>query len=69
MGVLIVHNSSNRGWRALFWWVLVAGLLLDWWQSPPINLRLEPPLLAIGSGQASTSGHCSTPPPAQASGR
>jgi len=68
VGILNVRNRSTRRWRALFWWVLAAGLLLDGWQSPPINLRLEPPLLAIGSGQVSTSGHCSTPPP-QASGR
>ena len=31
----------------------------SWRHSPTVNLRLEPPLLAAGSGQASTGGHCS----------
>ena len=45
--------------RALFWLALAAFLAWDWSASPPIDLRQEPPLIAAGSGQASSGGHCS----------
>lgn len=43
----------------LFWIVLVVFLGWDWLHSSPINHRQEPPLIAAGSGQAPTGGHCS----------
>lgn len=44
---------------ALFWVALIIFLGWDWTQSSPVNLRLEPPLIAAGSGQAPSGGHCS----------
>ncbi len=47
------------GWlRAAFWIALVVLVGWDWRHSAPVNVRLEPPLLAAGSGQAATGGHC-----------
>ncbi len=43
----------------LFWLALALFLGWDWLNSSPVNLRLEPPLLAAGSGQAPSGGHCS----------
>ncbi|MGO3742853.1 hypothetical protein [Kerstersia sp.] len=43
----------------LFWIVLAVFLAWDWSASAPINLRKEPAILALGSGQAPTGGHCS----------
>lgn len=43
----------------LFWIVLVVFIGWDWSQSPPIDVRQEPPLVAAGSGQAVSGGHCS----------
>jgi hypothetical protein len=45
--------------RLAFWLALAAFVAWDLERAPPINLRLEPPLLAAGSGQAATGGHCS----------
>jgi hypothetical protein len=45
--------------RRIFWCAIAAFLAWDWRHSPTVNLRLEPPLLAAGSGQASAGGHCS----------
>lgn len=42
-----------------FWLLLGAFLTWDWLESPSINLRQEPPLIAAGSGQAVSGGHCS----------
>jgi len=43
-----------------FWLVLGSFLLWDWYQSAPVNLRLEPPIIAVGSGQAPSGGHCAS---------
>jgi hypothetical protein len=43
----------------LFWSVLAAFLAWDWAHSPALDLTLEPPLIAAGSGQAASGGHCS----------
>jgi hypothetical protein len=43
----------------LFWIALIVFLGWDWLHSAPINHRLEPPVVAVGSGQAPTGGHCS----------
>lgn len=46
--------------RWLFWSFLFAFFAWDWVHSAPIDFRDEPPLIAAGSGQASTGGHCSS---------
>lgn len=51
----------NMTWllRWLFWTLLVLFLAWDFIRSPPIDLRQEPPLIAAGSGQVVSGGHCS----------
>ena len=43
----------------LFWIALVGFVGWDWSRAAPIDVRQEPPLLAAGSGQAASGGHCS----------
>ena len=45
-------------WQGLFWLGLSAFLLWDWVHTPAPDVRLEPPVIAAGSGQASTGAHC-----------
>ena len=47
--------------RWVFWIGLVAFLSWDFARSPAIDLRQEPPLIAAGSGQIPTAGHCALP--------
>ncbi|MDO5691946.1 MAG: hypothetical protein Q4G70_05595 [Pseudomonadota bacterium] len=47
--------------RALFWALLVGFIAWDFAHSDPVNLRLEPPMITAGSGQAVSGGHCSMP--------
>jgi hypothetical protein len=51
-------KSLKQG-KAIFWVVLMVFLSWDWFSSPPVDLRQEPPLIAAGSGQVSSGGHCS----------
>ncbi len=51
--------SSNRLWQAVFWLGLLSFLAWDWSASAPVDLRQEPPLIAAGSGQVVSGGHCS----------
>ncbi len=51
--------ASTRLWQLVFWLGLLAFLAWDWSSSPPVDLRQEPPLIAAGSGQAASGGHCS----------
>lgn len=51
--------TSNRIWQTVFWLGLLAFLAWDWSASPPVDLRQEPPLIAAGSGQVVSGGHCS----------
>lgn len=53
--------SPRRTLRPLFWAALTAFLLWDVLGAPAIDLRQEPPLIAAGSGQAASGGHCSMP--------
>lgn len=46
-------------WQWVFWCVLLAFLAWDWTHSAPVDLRQEPPLIAAGSGQQASGGHCS----------
>jgi hypothetical protein len=52
--------TRDQRLRALvFWSVLTAFFAWDWVRSDPVDLRNEPPLIAAGSGQAASGGHCS----------
>jgi len=43
----------------LFWIALAGFVAWDWSRSLPVDVLREPPLLAAGSGQAASGGHCS----------
>lgn len=45
--------------QVAFWIGLAAFLAWDFKVSAPVDLRNEPPLIAAGSGQAASGGHCS----------
>lgn len=47
--------------RSAFWAALVAFVAWDYLRSPPVNLRLEPPIIAAGSGLPTSGGHCARP--------
>ncbi len=51
--------NTTRRLQAGFWLALAAFLAWDFSASAPVNLRDEPPLIAAGSGQAVSGGHCS----------
>lgn len=51
--------SIRRLSTTLFWIALLVLIAWDWSRSPAIDVRQEPPLLAAGSGQAASGGHCS----------
>jgi len=44
---------------ATFWAALIVFFAWDWAHSSPVNHRKEPAIIAIGSGQAPSGGHCS----------
>ncbi|HUH39911.1 MAG TPA: hypothetical protein VL024_03470 [Castellaniella sp.] len=48
-------------WMAVVFWLALGGFFAwDWAHSAAINVRAEPPLIAAGSGQAPTGGHCAS---------
>jgi hypothetical protein len=51
--------TITRKLQWAFWSLLAAFLAWDFTVSAPVNLREEPPLIAAGSGQATSGGHCS----------
>ena len=51
--------TVRRRLQAAFWLALTAFIAWDFLSAPPIDLRREPPLIAAGSGQAASGGHCS----------
>jgi hypothetical protein len=51
--------STTHQLQAVFWLGLAAFLSWDFMVSAPVDLRKEPPLIAAGSGQAASGGHCS----------
>ena len=51
-------NRSLNKLQAVFWCGLLAFLVWDTTQAPPVDLRNEPPLIAAGSGKVSSGGHC-----------
>ena len=52
-----MHANTWR--QLLFWLALAAFLVWDFQTSVPVDLRREPPLIAAGSGQTTSGGHCS----------
>ncbi len=51
--------TTTRRLQIIFWLALLGFLAWDFAASPPVDLRNEPPLIAAGSGQAVSGGHCS----------
>ena len=51
-------NLANHKLQLVFWCGLLAFLVWDSAQAPPVDLRNEPPLIAAGSGKPSSGGHC-----------
>ncbi|MCK9517059.1 MAG: hypothetical protein WCZ18_02100 [Ottowia sp.] len=49
-------GPAARSW--IFWLVLIAFVAWDFMHSAPVNVRLEPPIIAAGSGTPSQAGHC-----------
>ena len=52
-------TTTTQRLRAVFWLILLGFLDWDFSASSPVDLRNEPPLIAAGSGQAASGGHCS----------
>lgn len=51
--------TTTQRLQAVFWLTLLAFMAWDFSASAPVDLRNEPPLIAAGSGQATSGGHCS----------
>ena len=51
--------TTTQRLQAVFWLTLLAVMAWDFSASAPVDLRNEPPLIAAGSGQATSGGHCS----------
>lgn len=51
--------NSIKPLQIAFWLGLVVFMAWDFSVSAPVDLRNEPPLIAAGSGQAVSGGHCS----------
>ncbi|MGB3071664.1 MAG: hypothetical protein WBC18_24170 [Ottowia sp.] len=52
-------TTATRRW--IFWLALVGFIAWDFAHSDPVNLRLEPPVIAAGSGSTVHGGHCAMP--------
>ena len=51
----------NIRWLAVIFWVLIVTFFAwDWAHSAAVNVRAEPPLIAVGSGVAPSGGHCAS---------
>jgi hypothetical protein len=53
--------TPSRVRQIAFWLLMLAFVAWDLHRSATIDLWGEPPLLAAGSGQAPSGGHCSAP--------
>jgi hypothetical protein len=51
--------STTKHLQIVFWLGLLGFVAWDFSASAPVDLRNEPPLIAAGSGQATSGGHCS----------
>ncbi len=54
-----MSSVASRRW--VFWAALIGFVAWDFAASAPVNLRLEPPIIAAGSGLATNAGHCARP--------
>jgi len=54
-----MRTAAARRW--VFWAALVGFVAWDYGASAPVNLRLEPPIFAAGSGLPASGGHCARP--------
>lgn len=54
-----MSTTAFRRW--IFWVLLVGFIAWDFAVSAPVNLRLEPPIIAAGSGLPTSGGHCARP--------
>ena len=52
-------RTAARRW--IFWLALTGFVAWDLATSAPINVRLEPPIFAAGSGLPTSGGHCARP--------
>ena len=52
-------RTAARRW--IFWLALTGFVAWDLATSAPINVRLEPPIFAAGSGLPANAGHCAMP--------
>jgi hypothetical protein len=52
-------TTATRRW--IFWLCLTGFIAWDHLHSAPVNLRLEPPIFAAGSGLPTSGGHCARP--------
>jgi hypothetical protein len=59
MGLMHFLSLSSSRRKVVFWLCLSVFLVWDFSSSAPVDLRNEPPLIAAGSGQAASGGHCS----------
>ena len=51
--------SAKKARQLIFWAALAVFMGWDWWYAPKPDLRNEPPVIAAGSGQVISGGHCS----------
>ncbi len=51
---------KNPLMAALFWALIAGFFAWDWAHSAAVDVRAEPPLIAAGSGQAPSGGHCAS---------
>ena len=57
-----MSSSTASALRRLAFWLALAGFIAwDLGHADPVNVRLEPPIIAAGSGQAVSGGHCALP--------
>jgi hypothetical protein len=59
MGLMHFLSLSSSQRKVVFWISLSLFLVWDFTSSAAVDLRNEPPLIAAGSGQAASGGHCS----------
>ena len=52
-------TTATRRW--IFWLALIGFAACDLVHSEPVNVRLEPPIIASGSGLPTQGGHCAMP--------
>lgn len=51
---------NSRLTAAVFWVLMAAFFGWDWIHSAPVNLRAEPPVVALGSGVAPSGAMCAS---------